>query len=164
MADGKLRRVAMLGAARIPFCRGTPATPNRPISRCCRRARRPRRQVQPQGRADRRGDGRRGDRPQPRFQPCARGGARARLSPTTPGTNMMQIACGTSLQAALARRQDRHRRDRERHRRRLRHDERQPDRVRRQVPAAPDRAQSRAKRVGEKLGASRASPSASLRP
>ena len=51
------------------------------------------------------------------------------LSPTTPGITMMQ-ACGTSLQGALAtRRQDRHRPDRLRHRARLRYDERRANRV-----------------------------------
>ena len=51
------------------------------------------------------------------------------LAPTTPGITMMQ-ACGTSLpRRARARRQDRHRADRIGHRLRLRHDERRAGRV-----------------------------------
>ena len=76
----------------------------------------------------------------------------AGLSPRTPGTNM-QIACGTQpAGGADPRRQDRDRRDRERHRRRLGHGQRQPDRVRRQVPAPADR-RSTAPRPGRRSSA-----------
>ncbi len=75
----ELRRVAIVGSARIPFTRAyTGYAEQGNLVDAWRGARRPGREVQPQGRADRRGDGRRGAVAQPRLQPGARGGARCR--------------------------------------------------------------------------------------
>ena len=66
-----------------------------------------------------------------------------KLAPTTPGITIQQ-ACGTSLQAAsMHPGQDRHRRDRVRHRHGLRHHLGRADRVQAEVRAPPGRGAER---------------------
>ena len=86
-----------------------------------------------------------------------------KLAPTTPGITIQQ-ACGTSLQAAVHdRRQDRHRRDRERHRHGLRHHLGRADRVQAEVRASAGRGAERQVDRGSGSRPSRASRRASWR-
>ena len=75
--DQTLRRVAVIGGVRIPFCRSNTLYADQSnLDDADRRAERAGRQVQPQGRAHRRGDRRRRRHALQGLEPGARGGAR----------------------------------------------------------------------------------------
>ena len=142
--DQTLRRVAVIGGVRIPFCRSNTFYADQSnLEMLTGHAQRPGRQVRPQGRAHRRGGRRRRRLPLQGLEPGARGRARhqARAHHARhhhPAGLRHQPAGGRH-----DRRQDRHRPDRERHRHGLRHDVGCADRVQAEVRASPGRGAER---------------------
>ena len=151
-----LRRVAVIGGARIPFCRSNTllcrSVQPRPDDRRTQRARR---SLQPEGPAHRRGRRRRGRHAFEGLQPDARGHPRHEAQVIDAGHHHDAGLRHQPAGRAGQRRQDRDRRDRLRHCRRLRHDLGRAHRRFEEAGAAPDQGRATKELHGQAEGVQR---------